>query len=49
MRSTAGDRAKDNRDAGSDDNPAEKSAKEFETSVVGDFPASVPKPRWNAL
>lgn len=34
MRSTAGDRAKDTRDAGSDDNPAERAAKEFETAVV---------------
>jgi len=34
LRATSGERAKETRDAGSDDNPAEKAAKEFETSVV---------------
>lgn len=49
MRSTAGDRAKDNRDAGSDDNPAEKAAKEFETSVVGEHFSLIPASRRHAV
>ena len=37
MRATSGERAEQARDANSDDNPAERAAKEFETNIVGEI------------